>query len=79
MKTNLLGRQEQRSQKDAMTHSYLASQLASMIYWDNQNKYVWGKDRQEDLLELFSESIDWEWTLQTSQSKYLEGVQGESL
>ena len=49
-----------------------------MIYWDNQNKYVWGKDRQEDLLELFSESIDWEWTLQTSQSKYLEGVQGES-
>ena len=78
MKTNLLGMQEQRSQKDAMTHSYLASQLASMIYWDNQNKYVWGKDRQEDLLELFSESIDWEWTLQTSQSKYLEGVQGES-
>ena len=31
-----------------------------MIYWDNQNKYVWGKDRQEDLLELFNESIDWE-------------------
>ena len=59
MKTNLLGRQEQRSQKDAMTHSYLASQLASMIYWDNQNNYVWGKDRQEDLLELLNESIDW--------------------
>ena len=53
-----------------------------MIYWDNQNKYVWGKDRQEGPLELFNESIDWEWTLQhnrqMSQSKYSEGVQSES-
>ena len=38
-----------------------------MIYWDNQNKYVWGKDRQEDLLELFNERID---CLRMSQSKY---------
>ena len=35
-------------------------------------------DRQEDLLELFNASIDWQWTLETSQSKYSEGVQSES-
>ena len=29
-----------------------------MICWDNQNKYVWGKDREEDLLELFNESTN---------------------
>ena len=31
-----------------------------MICWDNQSKYVWGKDMQEDLLELSNEteSID---------------------
>ena len=48
-----------------------------MIHSDNQNKYLQRKDRQEDLLELFNESIDWEWTLQTSQSKYSEGVPTE--
>ena len=36
----------------------MASQLASMIYGNNQNKYVWRKDRQEDLVEIFNESID---------------------
>ena len=29
-----------------------------MIYRDNQNKYVLGKDRQEVLMEIFNEIID---------------------
>ena len=50
-----------------------------MIYWDNQNKYVRGKDRQEDLSEIFNENTDWEWTLKTSESsKYSEEVQSDS-
>ena len=52
-----------------------------MIYWDNQNKYVWGKDRQEDLLELFNESIDWEsepYNRQVSLNIQKEYLQSES-
>ena len=29
-----------------------------MIYQDNQSKYVWEKDRQEDLIQIFNDSID---------------------
>ena len=54
MKTNLL---KTKKQTDVIA-TRIASQLASMIYRDNQNKYVWGKDRQEDLMKIFNESID---------------------
>ena len=53
MKTNFL-----RNKAATASHILPNSERASMMYWDNQNKYVWGKDRQEDLLELFNESID---------------------
>ena len=46
-----------KNQKDVVT-TRIDSQLASMIYRDNENKYVWGKDRQEGLTEIFNESID---------------------
>ena len=46
-----------KKQKDVIT-TRIASHLASIIYRNNQNNFVWGKDRQEDLMEIFNESID---------------------
>ena len=51
--------------KDVIT-TLIANRIASMIYRDNQNKYVWGKDRQEDLMEIFNESIDYIWQCEFS-------------
>ena len=67
--TRIYWAKQQRSRK--MT-SGIPSQLASVQ--ENQNKRLWRKDRQEDLLVLFNNTIDLEWILQLSQSRYSEWV-----
>ena len=57
MKANLLKRRRKERRHHNQT-TRMASQLASMIYRDNQNMYVWGKDRQEDLMKIFNKSVD---------------------